>query len=72
MTGAFRCIGHGNEKRAGTLKNRENALMPNDINTGTANGTRTARCAALVGPYLAGKTSPVSYTHLTLPTTEYV
>ena len=31
--------------------------MPNDINTGTANGTRTARCAALVGPYLAGKTS---------------
>ena len=31
--------------------------MPNDLAQGTPAGTRAARCAALVGPYLSGKTS---------------
>ena len=31
--------------------------MPNDIAQGTSSGTRAARCAAFVGPYLSGKTS---------------
>jgi elongation factor G len=31
--------------------------MPNDITQGTPSGTRAARCAAFVGPYLSGKTS---------------
>ena len=31
--------------------------MPNDLAQGTANGTRGPRTAALVGPYLSGKTS---------------
>jgi elongation factor G len=37
--------------------NREYALMPNDLSQGTQAGTRGPRCAALVGPYLSGKTS---------------
>lgn len=31
--------------------------MPNDLSQGTQAGTRGPRCAALVGPYLSGKTS---------------
>ena len=31
--------------------------MPNDIAQGTSSGTRAARCAAFVRPYLSGKTS---------------
>lgn len=31
--------------------------MPNDLAQGTSAGTRGPRCVALVGPYLAGKTS---------------